>query len=189
MPEARPLPARTLPKWRVGKPDAILAQAVDVAREALSDLAKPEAVGEHMGAKSEGERSATHLFTCLLTGYRGWQWFVVVARAPRSKVVTVSEVGLLPTEQAVLAPEWLPWAKRVRPEDEQAFNEGASQDATVPGETHTQADEAEPEKDAESVSEGVEPDADVDADDVQSKPVRVRRKRATPRRGRALRNR
>jgi hypothetical protein len=34
-------------------------------------------------------------------------------------VVTVNELGLLPSEDSILAPEWVPWAERVRPEDEQ----------------------------------------------------------------------
>jgi hypothetical protein len=43
----------------------------------------------------------------------------VLTRNSRSKVVTVSELGLLPSEGSILAPEWVPWAERVRPEDAQ----------------------------------------------------------------------
>jgi hypothetical protein len=43
----------------------------------------------------------------------------VLTRNSRSKVVTVNELGLLPSEDSILAPEWVPWAERVRPEDEQ----------------------------------------------------------------------
>ena len=32
-----------------------------------------------------------------------------------SKVITVCEVGLLPGEDAVLAPDWLPWSERLAP--------------------------------------------------------------------------
>jgi hypothetical protein len=59
----------------------------------------------------------THRFLAYQPGYRGWQWSVTVARAPRSKHVTVSEVALLPGPEAVLAPEWLPWSERLRPGD------------------------------------------------------------------------
>ena len=46
--------------------------------------------------QAEGERIVTHLFDCADPAYTGWRWAVTVARAPRSKVVTVSETVLLP---------------------------------------------------------------------------------------------
>jgi hypothetical protein len=117
-----------VPVWRVGKPDSFLAAAVDTARSALADIARPEEVGEHVAAKSEGERVVTHLFESLLPGYRGWYWFVTVARVARSKAATVDEIGLVPSNDAVLAPEWVPWSERVRPE-ERAAEQPAGQTA------------------------------------------------------------
>ena len=46
-----------------------------------------------------------------------------MTRNSRSKVVTVSELGLLPSEDSILAPEWVPWAERVRPEDARGSGE------------------------------------------------------------------
>lgn len=114
-----------VPVWRVGKPDAFLAAAVGTARAALGDIARPEDVGEHFAAKSEGERVVTHLFASRLPGYRGWQWFVTLARVARSKTPTVSEIGLVPSDDAVLAPEWVPWSERVRPEERDAAAAGS----------------------------------------------------------------
>ena len=68
---------------KAGKVDTILASAVDLAREGLAPIAKPEEIGEHLGATSEGERLATHSFECLKPGYRGWHWVAVLARVPR----------------------------------------------------------------------------------------------------------
>jgi hypothetical protein len=42
---------------------------------------------------------------------------VTVVRAPRSKLVTVSETVLLPGPFALLAPPWVPWHDRLRPGD------------------------------------------------------------------------
>jgi hypothetical protein len=42
---------------------------------------------------------------------------VVLARASRARVATVCEAALVAGEDAVLAPEWLPWADRLRPGD------------------------------------------------------------------------
>ncbi|HKU30271.1 DUF3027 domain-containing protein [Arthrobacter sp. NyZ413] len=122
-------PRAGIPVWRVGKPDAFLASAVDVARAAVETIAKPAEIGPHIAARSEGERVVTHLFESRLAGYGGWQWYAVVTRNSRSKVVTVSELGLLPSEDSILAPEWVPWAKRVRPEDEAAAAELAAAEA------------------------------------------------------------
>lgn len=135
-------PRAGVPVWRTGKPDAFLAAAVDVARDAVATIANPGEIGPHLGAKSEGERVVTHLFESRLPGYGGWQWYAVVTRNSRSKVVTVSELGLLPSEDSILAPEWIPWAKRVRPEDETAAAEANEDAAAAPEEAPAASGEA-----------------------------------------------
>jgi hypothetical protein len=131
--EAKPAKKRAgVPVWRVGKPDALLAAAVDVARTAVEGIAPPAQIGKHLGAKTEGDRVVTHLFESKLAGYQGWQWYAVLTRNSRSKVITVNELGLLPSEDSILAPEWVPWAERVRPEDAQ---EDDLADATPGAET------------------------------------------------------
>ncbi|MET3902404.1 DUF3027 domain-containing protein [Paenarthrobacter sp. 4246] len=155
-------PRAGLPVWRTGKPDAFLAAAVDVAREAVEGIANPGEVGAHLGAKSEGDRVVTHLFESRLAGYGGWQWYAVVTRNSRSKIVTVSELGLLPSEDSILAPEWVPWAKRVRPEDETPLVEETVEDVT---EESVQADEDEATEPAEDADDADESDDDHDPDD------------------------
>ncbi|YCH19441.1 DUF3027 domain-containing protein [Arthrobacter sp. D1-29] len=108
-----------MPVWRTGKPDAFLAAAVDVARTAIEGITAASDIGQHVAARSEGDRLVTHLFESKLPGYLGWQWYAVLTRNSRSKVVTINELGLLPSEDSILAPEWVPWAERVRPEDAQ----------------------------------------------------------------------
>jgi len=51
---ATPKPRAGIPVWRVGKPDAFLAAAVDVARNAVETIAKPGEIGPHIAARSEG---------------------------------------------------------------------------------------------------------------------------------------
>src|SRR6516225_9460490 len=102
---------------RSKEPDQVAAEAVDLARAAVVAVARPERVGEHLGVQAESERVVTHLFDCLDPAYAGWQWAVTVARAPRSKVVTVDETVLLPGPGALLAPPWVPWHDRLRPGD------------------------------------------------------------------------
>ena len=77
----------------------------------------PDLVGAHLGVEATGDRVVTHLFECLDSAYDGWRWAVTVARAPRSKIVTVDESVLLPGPESLLAPTWVPWHDRLRPGD------------------------------------------------------------------------
>jgi len=105
------------PATKPPKLDAVAAEALDQARSALVQLVPEADVGEHLGGEAEGVKVVTHYFTCLRSGYRGWRWSVTVARAPRQKDVTVDEVVLLPGDEAILAPAWVPWRERIRPGD------------------------------------------------------------------------
>ncbi|WP_169948428.1 DUF3027 domain-containing protein [Microbispora sp. H11081] len=97
--------------------DQACAAAVDIARRAAEEIARPGEVGEHLGFDSEGDRLVAHYFECLDRAYRGWRWAVTVTRASRARVVTVSETVLLPGSGALLAPRWVPWNERLRPGD------------------------------------------------------------------------
>lgn len=97
--------------------DVAAAEAVDLARAAAEETSLPEYVGEHLGLLPEGDRVVTHYFACLDPAYHGWRWAVSVVRASRAKNVTVSESVLLPGDDAMLAPEWVPWSDRLRPGD------------------------------------------------------------------------
>ncbi len=88
-----------------------LLDAVAQARDALiDDGAQP---GAHRGADAEGPWAVAHYFEADLVGYRGWQWCVVLAGAPGSEEITVSEIALLPGTDSLLAPAWVPWNERV----------------------------------------------------------------------------
>ncbi len=98
--------------------DAVLDKAIDLAYEAAVEVAEDrEAVGPHLSVSKDGERLVTHQFACNLPGYRGWVWAVTVARPPRGREATVCEAHLVPADDALLAPSWIPWADRIRPGD------------------------------------------------------------------------
>jgi hypothetical protein len=96
--------------------DSVIAAAVEEARAAALEQA-PGLVGDHLGVLADEERMATHLFASLDPAYRGWHWAVSLTRVSRSKAVTVDEVVLLPGDDALLAPAWVPWSERLRPGD------------------------------------------------------------------------
>lgn len=113
--------------------DPTLAEAVDTARAAAEKEAGPATdptgspmvtvdsgeapVGAHAGVEPEGPDAATHYFESNYPGYVGWRWAVTVAIAGPGEPVTVSEVVLLPGQDALTAPAWVPWNERVRPGD------------------------------------------------------------------------
>jgi hypothetical protein len=101
---------------RATRPDQVCADAVDVARQGL-DVVDPAHVGDHVGVVAEGERLVTHFFDCGLPGYRGWRWAVTVTRVSRSKHVTICDSALVPGDDALLSPDWVPWQDRLQPGD------------------------------------------------------------------------
>ena len=153
-----------VPVWRTGKPDAFLAAAVDTARTAVEGITPAATIGPHLAAKSEGDRLVTHLFESRLPGYAGWQWYAVLTRNSRSKVVTVNELGLLPSEDSILAPEWVPWAERVRPEDQQQESEADSPEADSSEAESPETDGSETEGPAADGQEPAEEARDVTDD-------------------------
>ncbi|MDV6014369.1 DUF3027 domain-containing protein [Haloechinothrix sp. LS1_15] len=105
------------------QPASWLIDAVDVSRSAAWEEASergydPDAVvGEYVGVEYEDDASVTHRFEATVPGYGGWQWHVTVAGAGEDLPVTVSEVMLRPGPHALVAKEWVPWERRVRPGD------------------------------------------------------------------------
>ena len=139
---------------RTSKVDAVLAATKDVALAGLADIAPENSIGPVHHLRGEEERLTTHLFECTLPGYRGWFWFATLSRAPRSKVATVCEIGLLPGDDALLAPAWVPWADRLLPEDqeEQDYHENVDY-SEAPAENEDSAEAAEEDL-AEDAQEG-----------------------------------
>ncbi|KQS68523.1 DUF3027 domain-containing protein [Modestobacter sp. Leaf380] len=115
-PDARPVSGESLD---------VLTAAVETARAAAVETAGAAAeVGAHQGTHREqvtdpgalGE-VLTHSFEAELPGYVGWHWAVTLAHVPGDAAVTVDEVVLLPGDDALLAPAWVPWHERLRPGD------------------------------------------------------------------------
>ena len=139
---------------RTSKVDEILAAAKDVALQGVQEIAPAHAIGLVHHVRAEEERLSTHLFECTLPGYRGWFWFATLSRAPRSRVATICEVGLLPGDDALIAPDWVPWADRVRPEDlqENAAQENAESAEATEAEESAESGEPAENKTAENKS-------------------------------------
>lgn len=146
---------------RTSKVDEILAAAKDVALQGVREITPDHNIGLVHHVRPEEERLSTHLFECTMPGYRGWFWFATLSRAPRSKVATICEVGLLPGDDALIAPDWVPWADRVRPEDLEQDSSSDSSEAPAEKKAEEKAEGSEAataasEESAESAEEGTE---------------------------------
>jgi len=111
--------ARPAARAKTPKLDAAIAAAVDQARAAAEELAADFGVGDHLGVQVEADYLATHYFACTHPAYPGWRWAVTMARVPRARAATIDEVVLVPTDEALLAPAWVPWSARLQAGDVQ----------------------------------------------------------------------
>ncbi|MCY7287476.1 MAG: DUF3027 domain-containing protein [Cryobacterium sp.] len=93
--------------------DERLLAAVDQARTALLEITPAESIGAPLGHIVEGERLLSLLFDCTLSGYPGWRWTVTLARVDQESEPSVLEAELTPGDDALIAPEWVPWSDRL----------------------------------------------------------------------------
>ncbi len=149
--------------------DQTLAKAIGPAREALLEITDGSLIGEHLEAVSDGERLVTHRFAALLPGYEGWCWFATLTRIPRAqaKDLTVCEVGIVPGEDALLAPPWVPWAERVSPEERDAERSAAEEAAAAASGAETPAGQPSEGQSTEEILDGYSPGQTAEADAYQ----------------------
>lgn len=93
--------------------DPVLLAARDQAREALIEITDAEMIGAELDYEVQGEHVLTLFFESRLPGYPGWKWAATLARVDEESDVNVLEVEMLPGENAVVAPEWVPWSERL----------------------------------------------------------------------------
>lgn len=94
-------------------------EAAEFARSAaLTDAVDVKYVGELTSIDYDDEdRLATYQFEAWLPGYVGWRWGVTVAKVDSDSAPTICDVVLLPSEEALLAPKWIPYQERIQPSD------------------------------------------------------------------------
>lgn len=163
--------------------DARLIGAHDLALAALHEITPASTVGPAAGYIVEDDGSVSLRFENRLPGYPGWYWTVTVARVDDAEP-TVLEAELMPTEGALLAPEWVPWAERLAEYRahqaelaEQAAAVAAEAGEQVAGEASADtADDGDSDEDddadadADDFDEDIDDDGDDDEDDDPSEP-------------------
>ncbi len=92
--------------------------AQELARSAaMEDSREPAFVGALVSIDQENDRIATYLFESSLPGYSGWRWAVTIIKVDEVATPTVADVVLLPGQDSLLAPEWIPYKERIEPGD------------------------------------------------------------------------
>lgn len=84
---------------------------VTLALAALREVTTPDTIGDPP-VVTHGEETVTVAFPSTQPGYPGWLWSVSVSAVPGLEP-SVLELGLVPGEGALVAPEWVPWADRL----------------------------------------------------------------------------
>lgn len=154
--------------------DQKLAKAQGFALEALKALVPAEEIGDGHRVVADDDRLVTHYFPSTKRGYRDWEWYVTLARAPRQTVPTVCETGLLPSDNALLAPEWVPWSERLNEDERSEDERDEDEHGSAPDEHDSDSEDAQTQEStdddaaAESTEQGsqvLHPDVVADLDD------------------------
>jgi mRNA deadenylase 3'-5' endonuclease subunit Ccr4 len=81
------------------------------AKMAAVESAPVNGVGDFLTQIEEEENVYTFLFAAKMKGYVGWTWSVSLFADDEN--TTVSEVNLMPGDESLVAPNWVPWAERL----------------------------------------------------------------------------
>ncbi|WP_022889917.1 DUF3027 domain-containing protein [Agromyces italicus] len=145
--------------------DEVLLASVDLARRALLEVTAPETVGSVIGHIVEGEHVVSLLFAADLAGYPGWRWSVTIARVDDA-AATVLETELMPGDQALLAPEWVPWSERLA--EYRAAQQAAAELAAASDGDEAEASGIDDEHDDDDDLADEDEDDDLDDEDEDS---------------------
>jgi len=151
--------------------------AFEVAYAALLEITPVESIGDPAGEVVESEGVVSVLFDCALPGYPGWKWTVSVATVEGS-APSALEVELMPSEGALLSPDWVPWSDRLADykaaqiaageEVDESDDDDDDDEADEDSDDDTDDDESDDE-DSEDDDESDDDDDDDDSDDVIAK--------------------
>lgn len=151
-------------------PDAL----TQLALVALGEVAPAEQIGELISMSEPNEEGVRTLrFASAVPGHPDWFWTVWTTQVDDDEP-TVLECDLLPGEDALLAPAWIPWAERLA-----EFRA-----------THDRSGKLVDEDDDEDLDdEGEEPEAEAADADVESEEPRSSRGKSSTRTQRRTRRR
>lgn len=135
-------------------------QLTQLALTALGEVAPAAQIGELVETSEPNEEGVRTLrFTADVPGHPDWFWTVWTAQVDDAEP-TVLECDLLPGEDALLAPAWIPWAERLaefRATHDRHGNLVDEEDVDEVDDDEDESEDAEAEGDAEGDDESAEP--------------------------------
>jgi hypothetical protein len=138
----------------------------EVAYAALLEVTPVETIGDPAGEAPESDGVVSVLFECALPGYPGWKWTVSVATV-EGEQPTALEVELMPSEGALLSPDWVPWSDRLA--DYKAAQLAAGEEVDESDDdADDDADDDESDDDADDEADDDDDDSDEDDEDDES---------------------
>lgn len=84
---------------------------------AVETSEREDAVGDFVSSTDLGDNVTDFRFVSTLAGYEGWQWSVTLYHDEETQKWTVNESTLVPTDDSLLPPPWIPWKDRLKPSD------------------------------------------------------------------------
>lgn len=95
----------------VAHPEILAAR--ELARASLGKITEAETIGIDCGYQTHEHGVVSLFFESKLAGYPGWRWVATLAKISDDDPITVLETELLPGDEALVAPEWVPWSVRL----------------------------------------------------------------------------
>jgi hypothetical protein len=88
----------------------------ELARKALMEVTEVSHIGKHISTQPTSKHTAIVTFEAQMPGYPNWNWLVMLSWLDK-KHLTIDEVAMVPTEDSLIAPAWIPWSDRVQAGD------------------------------------------------------------------------
>lgn len=98
-------------------PDTTLDPKAIAKAVAIEVADEDNQVGDFVEAIDLGDDVTDFRFETHVRGYEGWQWSVTLYHDAELDHWTVNESSLVPTDNALRPPEWIPWKDRLEPTD------------------------------------------------------------------------
>lgn len=132
-------------------------------REALAQMTPAATIGDLLSSE-QSDNIATLRFSSHMPGYAGWDW--VVSLAVDGELSTILETELVAGAEAVIAPDWVPWADRLREYEESLAAGNEDEVVIIVDEDELDEDELDDEDEIEDDDD--DDDSDDFDDDVDS---------------------
>lgn len=157
----------------------------DLARAvAMSVADEPEQVGEVVNTIELDDNVTDFRLAASVRGYEGWQWSVTLYHDVEVGTWTVNESSLVPTDDALMPPAWVPWKDRLEPTDlaptdsigtdpddprlEGGFRKTEPVAGASAGETEQSGDKAEVAESSEPIADKTEQSESAESTDEQT---------------------